>query len=51
MTNTDLARVFDSLETKTEYFWDTMHPNEKGNALIAASLFRRIRELESAGGL
>lgn len=47
----DLAAAFDSLETKTEYFWDTMHPNEKGNALIAAALFRRIRELESAGGL
>ena len=47
----DLAAAFDALETKTEYFWDTMHPNAKGNALIAASLFRRVRELESVGRL
>jgi lysophospholipase L1-like esterase len=47
----DLAAAFDTLETKTEYFWDTMHPNAKGNALIAASLFRRVRELESVGRL
>jgi len=47
----DLAASFDSLATKTEYFWDTMHPNEKGNVLVAASLFRRIREVERAGGL
>ena len=47
----DLAASFDSLATKTEYFWDTMHPSEKGNALIARLLLVRIEELERAGGL
>jgi len=47
----DLAASFDSLPTKADYFWDTMHPNEKGNAVIAASLFDRIRGLERAGEL
>jgi len=47
----DLAASFDSLGTTTEYFWDTMHPNGKGNALIAESLSGRLRELETASGL
>lgn len=47
----DMAAEFESLATTTEYFWDTMHPNAKGNALIAASLAGRLRELERAGGL
>ena len=47
----NLAALFDSLEAKTEYFWDTMHPNEKGSALIARALFDRIEELKSAGRL
>jgi lysophospholipase L1-like esterase len=47
----DLAAVFESIGEKTSYFWDTMHPSEKGHALIAATLFRRIRELEVEGRL
>ena len=47
----DLAAVFDALETKTEYFWDTMHPNEKGNAVIARVLAGPILDLERGGAL
>ena len=47
----DLARMFEPLRERTSYFWDTMHPNEKGNALIAEHLARRIKELELEGRL
>ncbi len=47
----DLAAVFESLGEKTPYFWDTMHPNERGNALIAEALFSRIRGFEGGGRL
>jgi lysophospholipase L1-like esterase len=45
----DLAGLFESLPDKTPYFWDTMHPNERGNVLIAEALFRRLRELDAGG--
>jgi len=47
----DLARVFEPIEERASYFWDTMHPNERGNALIADTLFSRIRKLEAEGRL
>jgi lysophospholipase L1-like esterase len=45
----DLAHMFESVQERTSYFWDTMHPNERGNALIAEALSSRIRELETEG--
>jgi len=47
----DLAATFEPVTDKTSYFWDTMHPSEKGHALIADTLFRRIKELEVQGRL
>jgi len=47
----DLAAAFETAGDKTSYFWDTMHPSEKGHALIAETLFRRIKELEVEGRL
>jgi lysophospholipase L1-like esterase len=47
----DLAGLFEAITPRTPYFWDTMHPNEKGSALIAEMLFDRIRKLESEGRL
>jgi len=47
----DLAARFELVRDKTSYFWDTMHPSEKGHALIADTLFRRIKELEVQGRL
>jgi lysophospholipase L1-like esterase len=47
----DLAATFEPIKERTPYFWDTMHPNEKGGGLIAQTLFGRIRSLESAGRL
>jgi len=42
----DLASAFEPINERTPYFWDTMHPNEKGNALIAKILASHIRERE-----
>ena len=39
----DLAGAFEALPQKRPYFWDTMHPNEKGNVLIAEILAVHIR--------
>jgi lysophospholipase L1-like esterase len=47
----DLAAVFDPLTEKPTYFWDTMHPNEKGGAVIARALNERLRKLEAEGRL
>jgi len=47
----DLAAAFEPIKERTPYFWDTMHPSEKGHALIAETLFGRIRELEHQGRL
>jgi lysophospholipase L1-like esterase len=47
----DLAAAFEEIPDRTPYFWDTMHPNEKGGALIAEKLFARIRQLEAEGRL
>jgi lysophospholipase L1-like esterase len=45
----DLAGVFDSLPDKRPHFWDTMHPNAKGGAVIAKALSGRIAELVPGG--
>jgi lysophospholipase L1-like esterase len=47
----DLAGAFETINPRTLYFWDTMHPSEKGNALIAEMLFGRMRKLEAEGHL
>jgi lysophospholipase L1-like esterase len=47
----DLARTFKALPERTSFFWDTMHPSEKGHAVIAETLFSRIKQLEAAGRL
>jgi lysophospholipase L1-like esterase len=47
----DLAGRFDAIEDRTPYFWDTMHPNEKGGGLIAEVLAGRIRTLKAEGRL
>ena len=47
----DLAAKFEPITKRTTYFWDTMHPNEKGGALIAEILAARIRTLEAEGRL
>ena len=47
----DLARRFEAIEDRTPYFWDTMHPNEKGGGVIAEALAVRIRALEAEGRL
>jgi|SRR5215470_12497602 len=38
----DLEEVFNRYD-KDELFWDTMHPNEKGNRLIAQTLFAKLQ--------
>jgi lysophospholipase L1-like esterase len=43
----DLAAKFEPITKRTTYFWDTMHPNEKGGALIAEILAARLRTLEA----
>ncbi len=47
----DLAGWFEAIKDRTPYFWDTMHPNEKGGGLIAEMLAARIRALEAEGRL
>jgi lysophospholipase L1-like esterase len=47
----DLAGRFETIEDRTPYFWDTMHPNEKGGGVIAETLAARIRALEAEGRL
>jgi len=47
----DLHGVFEPIRDRTPHFWDTMHPNERGGALIAEVLFQRIRSLEAEGRL
>jgi lysophospholipase L1-like esterase len=45
----DLAAAFEPIKDRTPYFWDTMHPSEKGHALVAEALFDRIRTLDVDG--
>lgn len=40
----DLDLEFDKFD-KNELFWDTMHPNEKGQRLIAGFLFDKVRRM------
>jgi lysophospholipase L1-like esterase len=47
----DLARMFEGVRDRTTYFWDTMHPSERGHALIAEALSSRIKTLEAEGRL
>jgi lysophospholipase L1-like esterase len=47
----DLAGRIEAIEDRRPYFWDTMHPNEKGGALIAEALAARIRVLDAEGRL
>jgi lysophospholipase L1-like esterase len=47
----DLASRFEAVKDRTPYFWDTMHPNEKGGALIAEILAARIRALDAESRL
>lgn len=47
----DLARMFEPIPDKPLYFWDTMHPNARGAALIAEALAGRIGKLEAEGRL
>jgi lysophospholipase L1-like esterase len=47
----DLAGQLESVQDRTVYFWDTMHPNEKGGGLIADMLAARIAVLEEEGRL
>lgn len=42
----DVGKRFDALPDPTAFFWDTMHTNHEGNALVAAEL---ARELEANG--
>jgi lysophospholipase L1-like esterase len=39
----DLEEIFNR-QDKNELFWDTMHPNEKGNRLIAKTVFGKVQE-------
>ena len=41
----DLEEIFNQHD-KNELFWDTMHPNEKGNLLIARSVFEKLQETQ-----
>ena len=47
----DLAALFDPMPDKPTYFWDTMHPNDKGGAVIARALNERLRTLAAEGRL
>jgi lysophospholipase L1-like esterase len=47
----DLAALFEPMRDKPTYFWDTMHPNDKGAAVIAGALAQRIRALHAEGRL
>jgi lysophospholipase L1-like esterase len=47
----DLAAQFERVPERTVYFWDTMHPNEKGGSLIADVLAARLAILDSEGRL
>lgn len=40
----DVALRFDRMTRKEDYFFDTMHPNRRGNVLIAEVLERSLRE-------
>jgi len=49
----EVAERFDRMTRKADYFFDTMHPNRRGNALIAEVLERSLLEhglLEKASG-
>ena len=41
----DLQQAFEPVHGRTGYFWDTMHPNAHGGALIAQALAQRIAAL------
>jgi lysophospholipase L1-like esterase len=43
----DLVRPFEAVPDRTLYFWDTMHPNQKGGAVIADVLAPRLRSLNT----
>ena len=45
----DLARLFEPIQDRSPYFWDTMHPNEKGGALIAEALVGPVRTMLDGG--
>lgn len=45
----DLHGTFEPIRDRTGHFWDTMHPNERGGALIAEILSQRIGKLEAEG--
>jgi lysophospholipase L1-like esterase len=47
----DLAATFEGLQDRTSYFWDTIHPSEKGHAVVARALFDRIKTLDAEGRL
>jgi lysophospholipase L1-like esterase len=47
----DLAALFEPMPDKPTYFWDTMHPNDKGGAVIARALAERLRTLDAEGRL
>ncbi len=47
----DLAADFQRIKDTTPYFWDTMHPNEKGGRAIAELLAQRLRALQTQGQL
>jgi lysophospholipase L1-like esterase len=40
----DLDEIFNQ-HNKDKLFWDTMHPNEKGNRLIAKSVYEKLQEI------
>lgn len=46
VTIVDLDQIFNE-RNKGELFWDTMHPGEKGNRLIAESIFRTLQQNSS----
>jgi lysophospholipase L1-like esterase len=46
----DLEAAFEG-EHRRELFWDTMHPNEKGNAVVGRAMFETITALGRSGRL
>jgi lysophospholipase L1-like esterase len=46
----DLVAAFEG-ENRSEMFWDTMHPNEKGSVVIARAMRETITGLDRAGRL
>ena len=45
----NVGRYFDSRPDVTAFFWDTMHTNHQGNALIAAELARALERNDLLG--